>query len=105
MPLGYSQCGGCSFRHITYEAELEAKRRRVEDAVRRIGGFQELAVPPVGSEKTERYRNKAQLPIGTAPGGRDRGLYALHSHRIIPLDDCALQPESFTAAIKSQRTG
>ena len=34
----YSRCGGCSFRHITYEAELEAKRRRVEDAVRRIGG-------------------------------------------------------------------
>ena len=21
----FSQCGGCSFRHITYEAELEAK--------------------------------------------------------------------------------
>ncbi len=98
----YSQCGGCSFRHITYEAELEAKRRRVEDAVRRIGGFQELAVPPVvGAKKTERYRNKAQLPVGTAPDGRKiMGFYALHSHRIIPLSDCALQPESFTAAMK-----
>lgn len=98
----YSQCGGCSFRHITYEAELEAKRRRVEDAVRRIGGFQELAVPPVmGAKKTERYRNKAQLPVGTAlDGEKVMGFYALHSHRIIPLHDCALQPESFTAAMK-----
>ena len=34
----YGACGGCQFRHMTYGEELEAKRRRVEDALRRIGG-------------------------------------------------------------------
>ena len=34
----YPACGGCDFRHISYEEELEAKRQRVEDALRRVGG-------------------------------------------------------------------
>ena len=34
----YPACGGCDFRHVSYEEELEAKRQRVEDALRRIGG-------------------------------------------------------------------
>ena len=32
----YPACGGCDFRHVSYEEELEAKRQRVEDALRRI---------------------------------------------------------------------
>ena len=35
----YKSCGGCSLRHITYEAELREKQRWVQDAMRRIGGF------------------------------------------------------------------
>ena len=31
------QCGGCVFRHISYEAELAAKRQKVVDCVTRIG--------------------------------------------------------------------
>lgn len=98
----FSQCGGCSFRHISYEAELEAKRRRVEDAIRRIGGLEGFAVSPVlGAAKIDRYRNKAQLPVGVDRNGKGiMGFYALHSHRIVPLEDCPLQPETFTQAIR-----
>ena len=35
----YKRCGGCSLRHITYEAELREKQRWVQDAMRRIGVF------------------------------------------------------------------
>ena len=35
----FARCGGCDFRHITYEEELWLKARRVEDALQRIGGF------------------------------------------------------------------
>ena len=99
----FSQCGGCSFRHISYKAELEAKRRRVEDAIQRIGGFDRFPVPPVvGAAKINRYRNKAQLPIGADRDGRGiMGFYALHSHRIVPIEDCPLQPKVFAQAVAS----
>ena len=54
----FPRCGGCQFRHMTYAAELEAKRRRVEDALRRIGGL-DLPVPVIlGAKHISRYRNK-----------------------------------------------
>ena len=31
----YRRCGGCAFRHMDYAGELEAKRQRVQDALRR----------------------------------------------------------------------
>ena len=34
----YGRCGGCDFRHMDREEELAAKRQRVQDALRRIGG-------------------------------------------------------------------
>ena len=34
----YGRCGGCDFRHMDREEELDAKRQRVQDALRRIGG-------------------------------------------------------------------
>src|SRR5699024_11008156 len=35
----FSRCGGCTYRHMTYERELEAKRQKVVDALSRIGGY------------------------------------------------------------------
>ena len=34
----YGRCGGCDFRHMSYDEELWAKRTRVQDALTRIGG-------------------------------------------------------------------
>lgn len=63
----YGRCGGCAYRHMTYTEELEAKRAKVEDALRRIGGT-ELAVPVIlGAPQPERYRNKVQFPVSAGP--------------------------------------
>ena len=87
----YGTCGGCQFRHMTYEEELKAKRQRVEDALRRIGGA-DLAVSVIhGAENTLRYRNKAQFPA--APGPRI-GFYKKGTHAVIDVEDCLLQPEA-----------
>ena len=89
----YGRCGGCQFRHMTYAEELEAKRRRVEDALRRIGGA-DLAVPVIhGAENTLRYRNKVQFPVG--PGAI--GYYRERTHQVVDIGDCLLQPEADTA--------
>ena len=46
----YPRCGGCTGRHMTYEATLEAKRLQVDDCIRRIGGIEAEGPPVLGME-------------------------------------------------------
>ena len=87
----FNRCGGCVFRHISYDAELRLKTDKVREALKRIGGV-DLPPQPIMFSGDLRYRNKAQYPL--SEDGKV-GFYAFHSHRIIPCDDCLLQPEIF----------
>lgn len=101
----FAQCGGCCYRHISYEEELRLKEERVRDALGRIGGFADLPMRPIcGTEERNGYRNKALLPLGLDKDGKlTMGFYALNSHRIVDCDDCKLQPEVFTKAAQAVR--
>ena len=101
----FAQCGGCCYRHITYEAELGIKEARVQDALTRIGGFRSLPVRPIlGADSRDGYRNKALLPLGTKKDGSlSMGFYAVNSHRIVDCEDCRLQPEEFNRAMGAFR--
>lgn len=88
----FEQCGGCAFHHVSYEAELQYKRQRVQDAMERIGGLKVEVLPVLGSEQTETYRNKAEYPVGSDAAGLPvSGFYARRSHRIIPCGGCLIQ--------------
>ena len=86
-------CGGCSLRHLRYQAELQAKEDSVADAFRRIGGLDVPIQPILPSPEVDRYRNKVQYPVGKDKNGHlCIGFYAGRSHRIVPCADCKLQP-------------
>lgn len=92
----FMKCGGCTFRHITYEEELHVKWTRVRDALRKIAGIEMEPEEILGSENIDGYRNKAQYPVGYDRNGElIAGFYAPHSHRIISNMCCRLQPETF----------
>lgn len=92
------RCGGCVYRHISYEAELRAKRQKVLDAVTRIGRLDgDLVKDIIPSENIDGYRNKAMIPVGLdRDGGVVMGFYSRHSHRIVPCTDCRLSPPVFS---------
>ena len=106
----YPRCGGCSCRHMRYEASLEAKRLQVQDCFRRIGGI-EIGVPaPLGMEHPFAYRNKTSLPAGGTADAPVLGFYAPRSHAVIPAASCpnAMEPagkiaEAFLAWMKRFR--
>ena len=90
------RCGGCQYRHMTYEEELRAKRQRVQDALTRVGGVS-LELPQVlGAENPLRYRNKVQFPVAQEKRGLAVGYYRARSHDVLDVDDCLLQPETVT---------
>lgn len=91
----YAKCGGCCFRHISYEAELRAKQGFVQDTFTRLGGLSPEFLPIHGSESPEGYRNKLQMPVSKQDGRTFCGFYSERSHRVVPVEKCALQPELF----------
>lgn len=96
----FPRCGGCQYRHISYEAELEIKTQKVRDAFRRIGHLEIIPENAVGASSPERYRNKAQYPVETANGRLLTGFYAPFSHRVIDCKNCLLQPSEFSDILK-----
>ena len=83
----YGKCGGCDFRHMDREEELYAKKTRVQDALRRIGGS-DVQVEEILAGERLHYRNKSQFPVaadGTV------GFYKARSHQVIPVENCLLQ--------------
>ena len=92
----YGKCGGCDFRHMDYAEELSAKRRRVQDALSRIGGSAVTVEEILGAPDTKHYRNKSQYPV--APNGTV-GFYRARSHEVIGVEQCLIQrPEADAAA-------
>ncbi len=88
------KCGGCTLQELSYEAQLEYKRKRVADALERTGGIRGLSVPLPVHGSPVRYRNKAEIPVCKSRNGEPAaGYYAVHSHRIVPCGDCILSPE------------
>lgn len=96
----FAKCGGCVFRHIQYEEELRIKEERVRNALTRIAKLAIVPEPIVGGEQMLGYRNKAQYPVGWEDGTPVFGFYAPRSHRIVPADDCLLQPPVFKRVLE-----
>ena len=85
----YPKCGGCQLRHMTYAEELAFKRQKVQDALRRIGGWEGEVTVIHGARDPFRYRNKIQFPVAEGPRV---GFFRARSHDVIDAPDCLLQP-------------
>ncbi len=84
----YPRCGGCTCRHMTYEATLDAKRRQVSDCFRRIGHIEADVPAVIGMDAPYHYRNKTALPVGGDAEHPCLGFFAPRSHALIPIDAC-----------------
>ncbi|WP_102399055.1 23S rRNA (uracil(1939)-C(5))-methyltransferase RlmD [Haloimpatiens massiliensis] len=91
----FGKCGGCGIQHLDYSYQLQIKRKRVEDALERIGKLERITVHnTIGMDNPYDYRNKVQLPVGEDKNGNIVvGFYAPRSHNIIDIDTCFIQEE------------
>ncbi len=92
----FPRCGGCTYRHMSYEEELRLKKQRVQDNLSRIGGSDVTVEEILGAQDTLRYRNKAQYPVSKDGAV---GFYRARTHEIIECEHCLLvRPEADAAA-------
>jgi 23S rRNA (uracil1939-C5)-methyltransferase len=115
----FGVCGGCRWQHLSYDAQLEFKRRRVEDAFVRIGGFASPGILPViGCESPFYYRNKMEFTFSgrrwltrEEMAKKDEevasvylGLHVPERYdKVVDLEECWLQSELSNAILTSIR--
>ena len=58
----FGVCGGCKWQCLKYEEQIRYKQKQVTDNLVRIGKIELPEISPIlGSEQTERYRNKLEF--------------------------------------------
>ena len=98
----HKQCGGCQIQALSYEKQLEYKKKKVLNNLQRIGGLNDLPeFDLIGMEEPYCYRNKAQFPFGTDKNGDIvTGFYAGRTHSIISNTKCYLGVEENEQILK-----
>ena len=91
-------CGGCQLQHLSYVAQLEAKRLMVRDAFVRIAK-RPVDVPPViPSPDAWEYRNKLTLAMRNQGGVWTAGLHRWDdADRIFALAECPITSPNVVA--------
>jgi 23S rRNA (uracil1939-C5)-methyltransferase len=92
------RCGGCQLQHLAYDAQLEAKRVIIGDALRRIGR-RDVADPVVEpSDAQWRYRRKLTLHLRRLASGWIAGLHPYDDPvGVFDLRDCPITDERVLA--------
>jgi 23S rRNA (uracil1939-C5)-methyltransferase len=90
----FGECGGCSWQHLAYAAQLEAKQAIVADALRRIGRIEWTAPIEISaSPRAYHYRGRTRVLVEAGAVGyrrrRSRSLCATHACPILvePLEE------------------
>jgi 23S rRNA (uracil1939-C5)-methyltransferase len=94
----FGRCGGCSWQHLRYAAQLEAKGRILRDALTRIGKLASVPeqIEVRGSLLAYRYRSRARVLVEEGGVGfrrrRSREICATaHCPVLVPAVDAALE--------------
>ncbi len=88
-------CGSCQLQFIDYDYQLALKKQIVEDAMRTIGHIDTSVNNPVPSPEIKGFRHKIQCPVSQTKVSKKilAGYYKPHSHEIVNIKYCPIQPE------------
>jgi 23S rRNA (uracil1939-C5)-methyltransferase len=99
-------CGGCQLQHLSYAAQLDAKRRIVRDALTRIGR-RDVDVPAIeASPSPWQYRAKLTLTMRQSGGAWVFGLHRYDEPgRIFQLHECPITEPAIVQAWRGVHAG
>ncbi|WP_419392923.1 23S rRNA (uracil(1939)-C(5))-methyltransferase RlmD [Cytobacillus praedii] len=100
----YEECGGCQLQHLRYDQQLKEKRDIVIQALERHTKLDPSKLEikeTIGMEDPWSYRNKSQFQVGFRDGKVLAGLYGMNSHRLINIEQCAVQHPQTNKATKT----
>ena len=116
----FGVCGGCKWMHVSYEAQLRFKHKKVVDSLAHLGGFENPDVLPVLAAPDElHYRNKVEFSCSnmryllpsemaqeelTKPKSFALGFHAPGNfEKVLDLDTCYLAKECMNTVLNVVR--
>ncbi len=96
----FNNCGGCQLQHLSYEAQSEFKQNLIEKLMKpyhKVNNILTMKEPYF-------YRNKIHSTLAHDKKGKVvSGIYEENTHRVIPIDQCAIQDRRADEIIESVR--
>ncbi|PKA17713.1 class I SAM-dependent RNA methyltransferase [Leptospira haakeii] len=100
----FPECGGCSYRHIPYEEELQIKKSLLNDSFLYVSKFDPSQIPEIAilSGPSDSYRNTAQIKIEFKKGKTNAGFYKENSNSLVlfPKEGCKHLPSEMNEYVR-----
>ena len=96
-------CGGCQWQHVAYPAQLDWKRRILEELLARVGKLGGVPVAtPIAPLTSWEYRAQAQLTVigGARPCV---GFHRRETNRVVNIDRCPLLDPRLNTLLRAMR--
>jgi 23S rRNA (uracil1939-C5)-methyltransferase len=101
----YGICGGCSMQHAEVGAQVAAKQRVLEDALKRIAKVSVGSIYPAIYGPAWGYRSRARIGVRSIPkkGGVLVGFHEKKSSYIADMTSCEILPPKVSALLPALR--
>lgn len=102
----FGTCGGCQYQHLAMEAQLEWKRRQVEELLRHMAGVECVVRPVIASPRSYHYRAKITPHFDRPAAGEigPIGFLRVGSRRqLVDVPQCPIATEAVNAALQGLR--
>ena len=88
-------CGGCQWLYVDYQEQLRAKKKIVEDSLKKIAHVDIPVFDVIPSDYQLEYRCKIQFPVQQTKVSKRilAGYYKKATHEIVNIKFCPIQPE------------
>ncbi len=100
----FGPCGGCDFLDRFYREEIDAKKKALDELLLAsdLAGFELL--PVLRADEPLFYRTAIKVPFAKTPRGVVAGFFRRGSHRIVDLNECAIQHPTLTRLVRTARS-
>jgi 23S rRNA (uracil1939-C5)-methyltransferase len=97
----FGACGGCSFQHMAYPAQLAMKRDVLIESLHGVPGVPGHVRETIGADSPFYFRNKMVFAFGLWNGEPVLGLHRKGEwHSVVPADSCLLQSKESNEIIR-----
>lgn len=102
----FGACGGCQYQHMAYTAQLELKRKQVQDIFVRIGGLDAGVVAPVvPCPQPYGYRNRIMIRSqwDKYKQGLNLGFIRADSRLVVDIEECKIAEPALNEQLRQVR--